>query len=74
MLDDLIGYALSALEASDRARVAALVEADREWRRRLESLCQLLQPLEILREHVAAPPGLAVRTCVRVLATRGPAN
>ena len=70
MLDELLGYLLWAVDDEEHRRVAQRVEANRETRgRQLESLRDLLAPLEACRGDIEAPPGLAVRTCVFVLET-----
>ena len=63
MRDDLVGYAIDALEPQERAAFEALLARDPGLKRELELVRSSLRILESDREHYDAPSGLAQRTC-----------
>lgn len=66
MQDKLIGYLLGALEVDETTHIEHVLRAESEARRQLEVLRMGLAPLEGDCKHVAAPSGLAARTCQRI--------
>ena len=61
--EDLLGYLLGALEASETQRVQKMIDAHPELESRLVGLKASLIPLEQIDEPVGPPPGLARRVC-----------
>jgi hypothetical protein len=63
MREQLIGYLLDALDASEQEAVETRLNEDAALRRELELLRGALQPLACDKSHLQPPPGLAQRTC-----------
>ncbi|MCA9163069.1 MAG: hypothetical protein KDA62_08820, partial [Planctomycetales bacterium] len=68
MREDLLGFLLGALDATERQRIERKLEADPQLREQLEEIRRKLDPLESIRDDEDAwenePPfGLADRTC-----------
>jgi len=68
MHNELIGYLLGALDASEHLAIDQHLESSAEARLQLEILRRCLLPLEIAFEECAVPDGLARRTCLRIRA------
>jgi hypothetical protein len=66
MRDDLIGFVLDALEPQEHEHIRRKLEEDADLRRQLEWVQRTLQPLAGVGQDVAAPPGLAARTCAQM--------
>lgn len=65
--EDLIGFALGALEPAEQARVAAALQVNPILRERLAEIKAALTPLEEIFEEDSTPPaGLAERTMARI--------
>ena len=65
--EDLIGFALGALEPAEHARVAAALQVNPILRERLEEIKAALIPLDqILEEESTPPPGLVDKTLDRI--------
>jgi len=64
--ENLIGYALDALDDEERAAVEAYLEANPEGRAQLETLRAFLAPLEEDREQPEPPRGLVLNTLARI--------
>src|SRR5262245_56575572 len=64
--EDLLGYALRALDPEAERELDIYLAGSPEARRRLELFRQALEPLAADRQEEAPPPGLAVRTLARV--------
>ena len=62
VVENLLGYLLGALETDDLEQLSLAIESDPELRRQLELLREALEPLELCREAIDAPPDLAIRT------------
>jgi prepilin-type processing-associated H-X9-DG protein len=62
MEEDFVGYLLNALDPVTHRRVETYIAAHPECGEQLELLRQSLEPLELDRDDVAPPPGLAQRT------------
>ena len=72
MRDDLVGYLIGALDAPDSRRVEALLadpQSGESLRRDLELLRRSMSPVDVDRELLPAPAGLATRT-LEIIATR----
>jgi hypothetical protein len=63
MRDDLIGYALGALEPEEHALIEARLNADPALRHDLELVTRSFQPLSWDKQPYEPPPALAHRTC-----------
>lgn len=70
MRDQLLGYVLGALEASEHERVEESLGSDARLREEMELAHKAIEPLKCDREHLEPPPGLAAMTCRRVAAVR----
>ncbi|MCO6457187.1 MAG: hypothetical protein J5I93_17970 [Pirellulaceae bacterium] len=66
MRDNLLGYLLDALDASERAEVELALQRQPHLRRELATLKRRLEPLESGREIHEPPAGLARRACLCV--------
>jgi hypothetical protein len=66
MDENLIGYALNALDADDHRRTEEYVRDHPEAKRKLELIRAALKPLEADREPINPPAGLVDRTMARV--------
>ncbi len=64
--EQLFGYLLDALEDDERQQLHNQLARDPELRQQLESLKAVLGPMELTREPIEPPPGLARRTCHQV--------
>jgi len=65
--EDLIGFALGALEPAEHARVVAALQVNPILRERLAEITAALIPLDqILEEESASPPGLVDETLARI--------
>jgi hypothetical protein len=65
--EDLVGFALGALEPAEHSRVAAALQANPILRERLAEIKAALTPLdEIFEEDSAPPPGLVEQTLARI--------
>lgn len=65
--EDLVGFALGALEPAEHARVAAALQVNPILRERLAEIKAALAPLdEIFEEDSVPPPGLAEKTMARI--------
>lgn len=65
--EDLVGFALGALEPAEHARVAAALQVNPILRERLAEIKAALTPLdEIFEEDCAPPLGLAEQTMARI--------
>lgn len=65
--EDLVGFALGALEPAEHARVAAALQVNPILRERLAEIQAALAPLdEIFEEDSAPPPDLAEKTMARI--------
>ena len=68
--EQLLGYALGALDDSERASVEEAMANDPGMRAQLAEVDARLRPLECLRQDFDPPPGLAERTIRRVSALK----
>jgi anti-sigma-K factor RskA len=66
MQEQLIGYLIGALPVEEMTLVEQTLSADAESRQQLEILRLALAPLETAHLRGEAPPGLALRTCLRL--------
>lgn len=66
MDENLIGYALNALEADDHRRTEEYLRDHPEAKRKLELVRAALKPLEADRETINPPTGLVDRTMAKV--------
>lgn len=65
--EDLVGFALGALEPAEHARVAAALQVNPILRERLAEIQAALAPLdEIFEDDSAPPPDLAEKTMARI--------
>ena len=64
--EQLLGYALGALEESEVRALEPLLAADPALREELERIQQSLEPLAESYEEFTPPPGLAVAACAYV--------
>lgn len=67
--EHLLGFLLGALDDDEHRQVEQSLHADPRLRAELDHLKRSLEPLELDREHHEPPPGLARRTCCRVVET-----
>ena len=72
MRDDLLGFVLGALDASEHEQIQRRLEQDAQLQQQLETVQRGLRPLRVAREPVAPPAGLAARTCQLVGKIAGP--
>lgn len=72
MRDDLLGFALGALDASEHEQIQRRLEQDAKLRQQLEAVQRGLRPLRVAREPVTPPAGLAARTCQLIGDIAGP--
>lgn len=70
MRDQLLGYVLGALEASEHERVEQLLGSDARLREEMELAHKALTPLKCDQDHLEPPPGLAAMTCRKVASVR----
>lgn len=68
MNDDLLGYVLELLEDHEAEAVRSTAETHAVAQTHIEALRRHLTIFEVSRETIAAPDGLAHRTCQRVRA------
>jgi anti-sigma-K factor RskA len=61
--EQLVGYALGALDDTEQSEIEQRLSVDPELRRALESVQQSLEPLVESYEEYEAPPGLAATAC-----------
>jgi hypothetical protein len=66
MDENLVGYALKALEPDEQAAVEAYLDANPDARVKLESLERILTPLAADADEIEPVPGLAVDTLARI--------
>jgi prepilin-type processing-associated H-X9-DG protein len=66
MDDNLVGYALNALDPETHREVEAYLQSNPEARRRLEVLRNAVDPLALDAGDVEPPPALSIRTLGRV--------
>ncbi len=66
MRENLLGYVLGVLDASEQAEIERALARQPGLRLELENLRRKLRPLEAMREEYEPPHGLAERTCCRV--------
>lgn len=66
MHEELPGYLSAALEIAETLFVEPSLADSAEAQRQLEALCLAIAPLELLRQEIEAPEGLAHRTCQRI--------
>jgi anti-sigma-K factor RskA len=66
MHDELLGYALQALEADEIERLERRLGTDLEIRRKFEIIRLALVPLEADFVQSDPPAGLAARTCEQI--------
>lgn len=65
--EHLLGYILGALDEDEHRQLDEQLKTDPRLRAELASLQRSVAPLEADREHHDPPPGLALRTCCRVI-------
>jgi anti-sigma-K factor RskA len=63
MRDDLLGFVLGALDASEHEQIQQRLEQDAHLRERLERIRRGLRRIDWERQQVEPPAGLAARTC-----------
>src|SRR6476661_2256556 len=63
MREDLIGYALGALEPEEHAHIEARLNADPALRHDLQLIARSLEPLSWDKQSYEPPAALAHRTC-----------
>ncbi|MDZ7616361.1 MAG: hypothetical protein U1E05_05110 [Patescibacteria group bacterium] len=61
--EQLLGYALGALEDDEHRHVDARLRREPDLRRELKSVRESLEPLQSMRRVYEPPAGLAARTC-----------
>src|SRR5581483_8285319 len=66
MDENLVGYALNALDPDGQREVEAYLLTHPAARQRLEAVRQALQPLATDRDAIEPPDGLRIRTLARV--------
>ncbi len=66
--EQLLGYLLDALEDDERRQIQDDLSKDPQLRQQLETLRVVLAPMELSREPIDPPRGLAHRTCGYVAA------
>jgi hypothetical protein len=64
--EQLVGYALGALDDTEQSEIEQRLSVDPELRRALESVQQSLEPLVESYDEYEAPPGLASTACAYV--------
>jgi len=70
MRDQLFGYVLNALEASEHQRVEEILSSDARLQEDLDWAHKAVAPLSCDRDHLDPPLGLAAATCRKVAALR----
>jgi len=70
MRDQLFGYVLGALDASEHQRVEEMLSSDARLQEELQLAHKAVAPLACDREHHEPPLGLAAMTCRKVASVR----
>ena len=65
--EDLLGYALGALDQEQAARIEQVLANNDEARRQLAAIDRAIAPLKTIQQEYDPPKGLAARTCRFVL-------
>ena len=63
MRDDLLGFVLGALDASEHEKIQRRLEQDAQLQQQLKHVQRGLELLQWDRQQIAPPAGLATRTC-----------